>query len=91
MKPSSSGGEPFASRSLPELRAMIDALDHEILQLLARRNALVAEIAGDRLQSILVAGVDDDIVSPIEKRFGDAEPDSTRCSRYDGGLSFTRW
>ena len=45
MKPSSSGGEPFASRSLPELRAMIDALDHEILQLLARRNALVAEIA----------------------------------------------
>ena len=32
-------------RPLPVLRATIDAIDHEILQLLARRNGLVAEIA----------------------------------------------
>lgn len=34
-----------AVRPLPVLRAMIDAIDHEILQLLARRNGLVADIA----------------------------------------------
>ncbi len=45
MRPSSSRGDPIASRSLPEVRAMIDALDHEVLQLLARRNGLVARIA----------------------------------------------
>ncbi|MCI0362965.1 MAG: bifunctional chorismate mutase/prephenate dehydrogenase [Phycisphaerales bacterium] len=33
------------SRPLPVLRAMIDAVDREILQLLARRNAIVSEIA----------------------------------------------
>jgi chorismate mutase / prephenate dehydrogenase len=33
------------SRSLPVLRALIDAVDHEVLQLLSRRNGLVAEIA----------------------------------------------
>ncbi len=33
------------ARTLPVLRAMIDAVDHEILQLLSRRNGLVAEIA----------------------------------------------
>jgi len=33
------------ARSLPVLRAMIDAVDHEILQLLSRRNGLVAEVA----------------------------------------------
>jgi chorismate mutase/prephenate dehydrogenase len=33
------------ARSLPVLRAMIDAVDHELLQLLARRNGLVTEIA----------------------------------------------
>lgn len=34
-----------ADRPLPVLRALIDAIDHELLQLLARRNGLVAEIA----------------------------------------------
>lgn len=34
-----------AARPLPVLRAMIDAVDHEILQLLARRNAIVGEVA----------------------------------------------
>ncbi len=34
-----------ASRPLPVLRALIDAADHDLLQVLARRNALVAEIA----------------------------------------------
>ena len=33
------------SRSLPVLRALIDAVDHEVLQLLSRRNGLVTEIA----------------------------------------------
>lgn len=32
-------------RPLPTVRSMIDALDHELLQLLARRMALVAEAA----------------------------------------------
>ncbi|HUU83295.1 MAG TPA: bifunctional chorismate mutase/prephenate dehydrogenase [Phycisphaerae bacterium] len=34
------------SRPLAVLRAMIDAIDHDVLQLLARRTALVGEIAG---------------------------------------------
>ena len=34
-----------ASRSLPVLRALIDAVDHEVLELLSRRNGIVAEIA----------------------------------------------
>jgi chorismate mutase/prephenate dehydrogenase len=34
-----------ATRPLPILRAMIDAVDREILQLLARRNGIVSEIA----------------------------------------------
>jgi chorismate mutase/prephenate dehydrogenase len=33
------------ARSLPVLRALIDAVDHDVLQLLSRRNGLVAEIA----------------------------------------------
>ncbi|MFQ5413893.1 MAG: bifunctional chorismate mutase/prephenate dehydrogenase [Phycisphaerae bacterium] len=33
------------ARPLPVVRAFIDALDHDVLHLLARRNALVAEIA----------------------------------------------
>jgi chorismate mutase/prephenate dehydrogenase len=37
--------DPFLSRPLPILRAMIDSIDHEILQLLSRRNGVVAEIA----------------------------------------------
>ena len=32
-------------RPLPVLRAMIDAVDHDLLQLLARRNGLIADIA----------------------------------------------
>jgi len=36
---------PGAPRSLPVLRAHIDAVDRDILALLARRNALVAEVA----------------------------------------------
>lgn len=43
---SGSNRDPMrAARSLPVLRAMIDAVDHDILQLLSRRNGLVAEIA----------------------------------------------
>jgi chorismate mutase / prephenate dehydrogenase len=38
----SAGDNP---RSLPVLRALIDAVDHEVLQLLSRRNGLVAEVA----------------------------------------------
>jgi chorismate mutase/prephenate dehydrogenase len=37
--------EPLSIRPLPVLRAMIDAIDRDILQLLARRNGLVADIA----------------------------------------------
>jgi chorismate mutase/prephenate dehydrogenase len=37
--------ESHPSRPLPVLRAMIDSLDREVLQLLARRNAVVGEIA----------------------------------------------
>lgn len=33
------------ARSLPVLRALIDAVDHDVLQLLSRRNGLVAEVA----------------------------------------------
>lgn len=36
---------PAASRPLPVLRALIDAVDHELLQLLSRRNGLVGEVA----------------------------------------------
>lgn len=44
---SKSGPKPPVSpiRPLPVLRAMIDAIDREILQLLARRNGLIADIA----------------------------------------------
>lgn len=41
--------EPQA-RPLPLLRAMIDALDHELLQLAARRMAIVSEIAAYKRQ-----------------------------------------
>ncbi len=37
-------------RPLPVLRAMIDAVDHEVLQLLSRRNGLVAEVAAFKRQ-----------------------------------------
>ncbi|MHC4696506.1 MAG: bifunctional chorismate mutase/prephenate dehydrogenase [Planctomycetota bacterium] len=37
--------EPISARPLAVLRAMIDSVDHDVLQLLSRRNGLVAEIA----------------------------------------------
>lgn len=37
--------ESKMSRPLPVLRAMIDAVDRDILQLMARRNAIVSEVA----------------------------------------------
>ena len=40
-----SDARPPEARPLPVLRAMIDAVDREILQLLARRNGVVAEVA----------------------------------------------
>jgi chorismate mutase/prephenate dehydrogenase len=43
--PASGRIEPSPGRSLPVLRALIDAIDHDLLHLLARRNGLVAEIA----------------------------------------------
>ena len=39
------GSDGSTVRPLPVLRAMIDAVDRDILQLLARRNGIVAEIA----------------------------------------------
>ena len=38
-------------RPLAVLRAMIDAVDHEILQLYSRRNGIVAEVAAYKRQS----------------------------------------
>ncbi|MHC4129805.1 MAG: prephenate dehydrogenase/arogenate dehydrogenase family protein [Planctomycetota bacterium] len=43
--PPPSGSPPAAAGSLAVLRATIDAVDHEVLALLGRRNALVGEIA----------------------------------------------
>ena len=40
-----------SDRPLPVLRAPIDAVDHEILQLLSRRNGLVGEIAAHKRQN----------------------------------------
>ena len=37
--------EPARSRPLPALRAMIDSVDRDLLRLLARRYAIVSEIA----------------------------------------------
>ncbi len=37
--------DSIRTRPLPVVRALIDALDHDLLRLLGRRNALVAEIA----------------------------------------------
>ena len=45
MTPSPDKTEPTGTRPLAVLRAMIDAVDHEMLELLARRNALVGEVA----------------------------------------------
>ena len=43
--PSPDADKPTTDRPLPVLRALIDAVDHELLQALSRRNGLVAEIA----------------------------------------------
>jgi chorismate mutase / prephenate dehydrogenase len=43
--PDQPAAEQTPNRSLAVLRALIDAVDHEVLELLARRNALVGEIA----------------------------------------------
>jgi chorismate mutase/prephenate dehydrogenase len=45
MGPNAKPPENPAIRPLPVLRAMIDAIDRDILQLLARRNGLIADIA----------------------------------------------
>jgi len=45
MNPPDSTSQPSAIRPLPVLRAMIDTIDREILQLLARRNGLIADVA----------------------------------------------
>ncbi len=39
---------PRSHRPLPVLRAMLDAVDRDILQLLARRQAIVAEVAAEK-------------------------------------------
>ena len=45
MEPTQAKTEAVGSRPLAVLRALIDTVDHEILQLLSRRNGLVGEIA----------------------------------------------
>ena len=45
MNPPPDGSSETRTRPLPVLRALIDAVDHEVLQLLGRRNGLVGEIA----------------------------------------------
>ncbi|TPV94287.1 MAG: bifunctional chorismate mutase/prephenate dehydrogenase [Myxococcales bacterium FL481] len=58
-------------RPLPVLRAMIDAVDRDVLQALARRNALVAEVA----QYKRAAGI------PVRDDAREAELLSDRCQR----------
>ncbi len=45
MNPPNMESGASSKRALPVLRALIDALDHDLLQLVARRNAIVSEIA----------------------------------------------
>ena len=45
MNPNDSSADPHFPRPLPVLRAMIDGLDRDVLQLLSRRYALVGEVA----------------------------------------------
>jgi chorismate mutase/prephenate dehydrogenase len=45
LPPQSDSPAPDVPRALPVVRAMIDALDRDLLQLMARRMALVAEVA----------------------------------------------
>src|SRR5436190_10040700 len=59
------------SRPLPVLRAMIDAVDREVLQLLARRNAIVSEIAAFKREHRV----------PIRDRAREQQILSDRCAR----------
>src|SRR5262245_42183765 len=59
------------SRPLPVLRAMIDAVDREMLQLLARRNAIVSEIAAYKREHRV----------PIRDRQREQQILSDRCER----------
>ena len=47
-KPPDEARANVSARPLPILRAHIDALDHELLRLLSRRDALVAEVASSK-------------------------------------------
>jgi chorismate mutase/prephenate dehydrogenase len=64
--PASSGIRP-----LPVLRAMVDAIDREVLQLLARRNGLIADIAEHKREHHL----------PIRDFDREGEILDDRCSR----------
>lgn len=51
--PQSAGSSAPGPRDLPVLRALIDAVDHDLLGLLEKRNALVAEVAEFKRQHAL--------------------------------------
>ncbi|MCH6551116.1 MAG: bifunctional chorismate mutase/prephenate dehydrogenase [Planctomycetes bacterium] len=74
MDDSAPHGEARAGRPLPVLRAMIDAVDHEILQLLSRRNGLVGEIAAHKREHRLAIRDVDREREIITDRSGRAEP-----------------
>ncbi len=74
MEHSAPHGEARAGRPLPVLRAMIDAVDHEILQLLSRRNGLVGEIAAHKREHRLAIRDVDREREIITDRSGRAEP-----------------
>ncbi len=63
--------DPHLSRPLPVLRAMIDAVDRDVLQLLARRNAIVSEIASYKREHRV----------PIRDRARENEIITDRCAR----------
>src|SRR5439155_3509700 len=63
--------DPHFSRSLPVLRAMIDSVDREILQLLSRRNAIVSEIAAFKREHR----------APIRDRVREQQILTDRCAR----------
>ncbi len=74
MEHSAPHGEAHAGRPLPVLRAMIDAVDREILQLLSRRNGLVGEIAAHKREHRLAIRDVDREREIITDRSGRAEP-----------------
>ena len=74
MEHSATDPDPGAGRPLPVLRAMIDAVDHDILQLLSRRNGLVGEIAAHkRVHHLAIRDLDRER-EIISDRSGRAEP-----------------